>query len=211
MNLKESINQIKQIISTDLPGEPAHFPLSPLNRPVSSEAMKNAENVKQSAVSIILLNENDDTRIVLIQRPTYDGKHSGQISFPGGKKEEHDASLFQTAIRECFEEIGFPLGEAIYLGKLTPVYIPISNFFVEPHVFFVSGDFYFEKDDFEVEEVFSVALSEILNPNKLQTEKIHLSETFKKEVPCFKINDRIIWGATALMLNELKEIALKLS
>lgn len=211
MNLHPHLSSIKKLIEKDLPGEEAHKTMSPLERPLSSLALKETKNYKESAVSVILFDKKQKAEIVLIKRQTYEGKHSGQIAFPGGKKEKHDSDLKQTSIRECKEEIGIDLLSEMYLGKLTPVYIPISNFYVEPHVFYLQTErLNFKLDRFEVEEIFSIKMLDLLNPANQTTEQISIMTEFKKDIPCFKINNKIIWGATALMLNELKEIVLKL-
>lgn len=211
MMIQPYLAHIRALIQTDLPGEEAHKIMSPLDRPLSSLALKEASDYKESAVSVILFDKGQKAEIVLIQRPTYDGKHSGQIAFPGGKKEVHDSDLKQTSIRECKEEIGIDLSSELYLGQLTPVYIPVSNFYVEPHVFYYqTEELNFQMDSFEVEEIFTIEMVDLLNPDNQTTERITIMNEFKKDVPCFKIKNKMIWGATALMLNELKEIFLKL-
>jgi 8-oxo-dGTP pyrophosphatase MutT (NUDIX family) len=212
MNLREKIVAIQNIILHDLPGENVHREMAPIDRLPSSIALKEVSDYKESAVSIILVENNQTTKIVLIQRPTYDGMHSGQIAFPGGKKELSDKNLLQTSIRECHEEIGIDLKSEIHLGQLTPVYIPVSNYYVEPHVFyFQKNEMNYHLDPNEVAEVFTIELMELLNPVNQTIEKIRITNEFIKEVPCFKIKEKTIWGATALMLNELKEIILKLT
>ena len=126
------ISRLTYIIEHDLPGEVAHHPLSPLHRPVTSEIIKGLTEYKASAVAIVIYQDMNDYRFILIQRTEYEGKHSGQISFPGGKKDETDLDFEHTARRECLEEIGIDLEDSTLLGKLSPVYIPVSGFLVEP-------------------------------------------------------------------------------
>src|SRR3989338_3361833 len=106
-----------------LPGEESHVEAMPLNRPFSSLALQTAEHFRQSAVGIVVYPLQGAWKSVLIQRPNYEGTHSNQIAFPGGKKDSDDPDLEFTARRECHEEIGLPVDLGICLGRLTSVYI----------------------------------------------------------------------------------------
>ena len=156
--------KIHAAISNNLPGENAHLPMNPGGRRLSSEAKKKATNVRESAVAIVMYDCGQSHEIILIQRPDYIGAHGGQISFPGGKRDLEDEDLKATAIRECHEEIGISLEEAQFLGQLTPVYIPVSNFHVEPYLFYYPQTPLFIKDEREVSSIFSISVEEyILN------------------------------------------------
>jgi 8-oxo-dGTP pyrophosphatase MutT (NUDIX family) len=204
------ISRLAYIIENDLPGEIAHHPLSPLHRPVTSEIIKNLTEYKASAVAIVLFEEQDDYRFILIQRTEYNGKHSGQISFPGGKKEDSDESYEMTARRECLEEIGINLDDATLLGKLSPVYIPVSGFLVEPFVFHYPYQPKYKQQNREVASIFSVPLKELLQDDVISTMNIRTENNLvMKNVPCFNLQEKQIWGATALMINELREVVLR--
>jgi 8-oxo-dGTP pyrophosphatase MutT (NUDIX family) len=143
----------------------------------------------------------------LIQRPSYDGSHSGQVSFPGGKRELSDENLAFTAIRECWEEVGIRLSENHLIGKLTSVYIPVSNFHVEPFLFYYSEKPDFKADEREVESIFTITMNELLDDSNLDQMEVKISTNLTmKNIPCFNIANKQIWGATALILNELKMI-----
>ncbi len=204
------ISRLVFMIENELPGEVAHHPLSPLHRPVTSEILKNLTEYKASAVAIILFENQDDHHFILIQRTEYNGKHSGQISFPGGKKEESDTSFEHTARRESFEEIGIDLGDATLLGKLSPVYIPVSGFLVEPFVFHYPYTPKFQLQDREVASIFSVPIKELLQETVISTMNISSeNKLVMKNVPCFNLQEKQVWGATALMINELREVIIK--
>ena len=204
------ISRLAFIIENELPGEVAHHRLSPLHRPVTSEILKSLTEYKASAVAIILFEDQDDHHFILIQRTEYKGKHSGQISFPGGKKEESDTSFEDTARRESFEEIGIDLRDATLLGKLSPVYIPVSGFLVEPFVFYYPYTPEFQLQDREVASIFSVPLKELIEENVISTMNISSeNKLVMKNVPCFNLQEKQVWGATALMINELREIIIK--
>lgn len=198
-------SHLEQLLKNHLPGERAHIPMAPLNRPVSSLARKEATFYRESAISLIIVEQNFRKEIVLIQRPKYDGNHSGQIAFPGGKKEESDSSLFHTAIRETHEEIGIQLANNQFVGELTPVFIPVSSFHVQPFVFCLSEYPDFIPDSREVDEIFTLSLNDLLDPKSLSTMVYRDPKGFViRDIPCFSVNGKEIWGATALMLNELK-------
>jgi 8-oxo-dGTP pyrophosphatase MutT (NUDIX family) len=199
-----AIEKLKKLIAFQLPGESAHAQMAPLNRPLSSIAKSKSDNYRESSVAVILVNLEE---IILIQRPEYEGNHSGQVSFPGGKKEESDQDLFETALRESQEEIGIQLPRENYLGKLTPVFIPVSNFHVEAHVFILQEQPNFIKDDYEVSEIFSIKITELLDDSKVKYTDMKINREYTlNNIPYFDLENKIIWGATALILNELKEL-----
>lgn len=200
-----TIKKIQENLSSLLPGEDAHVPISPVYRKKSSETLKYAVNYNKSAVSLIIYEKNKELYFVLMQRPFYPGVHSGQISLPGGKMEEFDADLIQTAIRESEEEVGLHKEHFELLGKLTPVFIPASNFLVQPYVFHYNAEPHFQPDRREVLEVFDYPLSKLLKDDIIEYIDLEIDYKTKiKNVPHFKINNKIVWGATAMILNEMR-------
>lgn len=203
-----NLDYIKNQFQKELPGEKAHQEMAPVNRPLTSFMLQQPIQPKESAVSIIFNNYHTiEPEIILIQRPEYNGYHGGQISFPGGKKEAHDNTLLDTAIRETNEEIGLVLNEELLIREISQVYIPVSNFLVQPYVFFNEEKLDLTLESHEVVNTIHISISDLLNPNSVSTFDYVSNQKIKmKNVPCFKINDKIIWGATALMLNEVKLI-----
>lgn len=190
-----------------LPGEASHIQMAPLGRPISSLARIESDFYKESAVSVILFPKNQDVHFYLMQRHVYKGAHSGQVSFPGGKKEESDPNLIHTATRETFEEIGVKLSEKQLIGELTSVFIPVSKFNMQSFVFCLEAEPNLTIDTFEVESLFSISVNELLNDQNLRKVSIPIENgMILKDVPCFYFNEKVVWGATALVLNELKEI-----
>ncbi|MEZ4923377.1 MAG: CoA pyrophosphatase [Crocinitomicaceae bacterium] len=189
----------------NLPGEAAHYEMYP-KRGISSEELKNAVNYKTSAV-LALMYEDNGTHMILTQRHEYDGKHSGQVSFPGGKMEKEDESILFTALRETQEEIGVHPDDIEILGKLTDVYIPVSKFLVHPFIGYHTSIPDLKREEKEVKEIFTFNIEELLWEDTLQYRDIRSPEgmTFKN-VPCFILYDKVVWGATALMLNEIKTL-----
>jgi 8-oxo-dGTP pyrophosphatase MutT (NUDIX family) len=196
--------------SSQLPGEEAHKRMAPFNRPLSSEALKTAENYKESAVAVICYPSEKTINCILTQRPFYEGAHSGQISFPGGKLEPMDKNSIHTACRECEEEIGIQLSEEHHLGMLTEVFIPVSNFLVRPHLFYFDREPQFRPDVREVAEIITFSLQELTNEAIISTMEIRFPNgMIQQDIPCFQFGTKKVWGATALILNELRELLLR--
>lgn len=201
-----TVDFIKERFKHPLPGETAHIPLSPIGRGRSSEAIKNAIHIKESAVALILFEEHAQLNAILIQRQIYNGFHSGQVCFPGGKMEDFETNLSETAIRESIEEIGLQKENFNLLGELTPVYIPVSSFRIQPFVIQYTEIPKFFPDPREVKEVFSFPIEQLIEKDAIQKTQIQFSSgQTLDDVPYFNINGKIVWGATALILNEFRD------
>ena len=187
----------------ELPGYDSHVKMSPQGR--NNPDFKIPDNARESAVLILLHKENEDTHCTLIQRPTYEGTHSGQIAFPGGKREEGEV-LKTTALRETYEEIGVSPELINVFGKLSDIYIPPSNFIVSPFVGEIDFKPIYVPDDFEVDEVFSFALTELLNEDIMKSKRLKMANGMFLKINYFDINNKVVWGATAAILQELKDI-----
>lgn len=199
------INLIKLQIENHLPGEASHLPMSPLGRGRSSQLIQSVSEYKKSSVALILLEQKNDLNIVLTRRATYKGVHSNQISFPGGREESFDLSPIDTAIRETKEEIDFDLSNADRLGKLSDVFIPVSKFLVRPFVFHTDQELIY-RNNREVVETFTLPINQLLDNRSVSTMKVEVLQGVFMDVPCFSVGEYQIWGATAIMLNELKEV-----
>ena len=205
------ISSLKKALKDGLPGEKAHQLLMPLKRPLSSIAKSEVKNFRESAVGIVLYPFDESIHCVLIRRPSYEGVHSGQISFPGGKRDAGDLNLEYTARRECLEEIALPHDRAELIHPLTEVFIPVSKFSVQPYIFFTDDLPELAPDEREVEEIISFDLVELVRRKEIPRTSIPINAGFTmKDVPYFDINGHIVWGATAMMLAELREIIQKM-
>lgn len=203
--------RIKTILAEELPGEKAHLDLSPLGRKRSSDALRTAKNPRGSAVALVLFKSGSQMETILIQRPTYKGNHSGQVCFPGGKKDAEDHDYIETALRECYEEIGISPQKLEHLGALTPIYIPVSNHYVQPHVFYHESPPKTIPDAREVDEIFTFPLAYLTDQKRLKRKDVLLPNgRILKDIPYFDINNKTVWGATAIILNEFKEVYQKL-
>ena len=199
---------IPNIEKSNLPGVDSHFKLAPLMR-VKLGKKLNLDNLnpKNSAVAALLYpDEYNQLIMVFMLRKTYKGIHSNQIGFPGGKVEESDGTLLTTALRETFEEVGIPASAIQIIKTLTQVYIPPSNFLVQPFLGILQEKPNFVLEEKEVERLIEIPLHQILDDTYLNTKKITNSYTNDVEVPAFQFDEDVIWGATAMMLSEIKDL-----
>ncbi|MDR2122943.1 MAG: CoA pyrophosphatase [Flavobacteriaceae bacterium] len=197
--------QLKNIlVSKKLPGWNVQKELSPPYRGEFTLEKIRANNPIESSVLIVLYKKNGRFFFPVILRSVYEGIHSGQIGLPGGKKESFDLSCKDTALRETHEELGLEESKLEIVKNLTPLYIPPSNFYVQPYIaFYKESDFVFDTDKTEVQKVFEIELHKFLFETEVM-QKPHPAIVNKSEVPAFQYNDIMIWGATAMMLNEFK-------
>lgn len=204
---QDFLAKLRKEITHHLPGESAHMKMAPISRPLSSLALKQAEEIRESAVAVVLYEEDNLIKCILTQRPEYEGKHGGQVSFPGGKKEPEDLDLEVTARRECYEEIGIPMDQGELIGKLTEVFIPVSSFLVQPYVYFHAEKPQLDRNLREVAEILHFTLYDLLEDHRVKTMDLKQPNgSIYKDVPYFYLVEKKVWGATALILNELKEV-----
>ncbi|OFY82591.1 MAG: hypothetical protein A3F72_00305 [Bacteroidetes bacterium RIFCSPLOWO2_12_FULL_35_15] len=199
------IEQIKIRLKEPLPGEDAQLLMAPSRRQFPEEFLVHP-NAKKSAVLILLFPFNNSIHTILIQRPVYEGVHSGQVSFPGGKYEESDLLLSFTALREASEEVGIKTNTVEIIGKLTDLYIRPSNFLVSPFIAYTGQVPDFVIDNHEVQKIISVDLFALDN-NEIRSEKTILHSSGSKiKTPYYEIEGLTVWGATAMIISELNRI-----
>ncbi len=188
-----------------VPGESSHFIMAPEIRIQEFNRFKIEErNPRNAAVMMLFYPKEAHAHIALILRPEYEGVHSGQIALPGGKVETYDRSYTEAALRETQEEVGVIRNTVNVLKPLTKVYIPPSNFWVHPFLGYTENkpDFVLQKE--EVAKVIEVPVSELLNDRNVTSQMLSTSYAKNIEVPSFELNGYVVWGATAMMLSELK-------
>ncbi|HLP50998.1 MAG TPA: CoA pyrophosphatase [Chitinophagales bacterium] len=200
---RQFIDELRAELSRPLPGETAQYRMAPSYRPRLTPQQIAALNPRISGVMLLLYERAGLLNIAFTQRKTYEGVHSGQMSFPGGKKDEEDNDLVQTALRETEEEIGLDRNRIEIIGRLSELYIPPSNFLVYPSVGFVEQVTEFVPQPTEVEKVVEVPVDFFLNQQNInmQTEIKVMGGTIVR-VPAYHFNGHVIWGATAIMLSE---------
>jgi 8-oxo-dGTP pyrophosphatase MutT (NUDIX family) len=163
---------------------------------------------RKAAVLMLMFPQNGEWHIVLTERTgNPNDPHSKQISFPGGSVELADVDLAATALRETHEEIGVEPSVIQLIGAMTDVYIPVSNFHVQPFLAWTNTPPQYKRQETEVKTVIEAPLSLLKDANNWKVKDIYISETYNlKNVPYFDVFGKSVWGATAMMLAELLEL-----
>ncbi len=211
----EYLKKIEKGLKTNTLGAKSQLKLSPEIR-YAEQIHQSPETARESSVMLLLFSEDYDAQsdklllehsnlqFVLIKRNDDGHPHSGQISFPGGKYEESDKNFENNAIRETFEEVGVPIENINILDKLTPLYIPVSNYKVNPFVGYSTQKLEFIPDHSEVAYVIKVTIKDLVEA-KIQTKKIdRYGKNFT--IPFFELSNHHVWGATAMLLSEFRDV-----
>ncbi|GGF30567.1 NUDIX hydrolase [Echinicola rosea] len=206
MKLEEVIHKLEEKVKRPLPGKEGQVKMAPQPLDNARFAQHDLTYAREGAVLILLYPNGNDCWIPFIKRPEYDGAHGGQISLPGGKKEEADTNLQETALRETEEEIGVPAQDVQVIGKLSQLYIPPSNFLVTPYIGFVEQMPTFIPDPREVSRVIQCDFKTLLDHNARKETTIQARNNTKIHAPYFDIDAEVVWGATAMILSELMVI-----
>ena len=203
-------DKIREALAEELPGKRAHGAMMPTAR---NDNLKKPDGVippVKSAVLVLLYSDDrGQIKFPLIQRPRYNGAHSGQVSLPGGKAEPTDKSLIHTALREAQEEIGVVPANIEVVGEMTQLFIWVSNYIVKPVVALYKEKPVFLKEEKEVDEIIETDLFDIINPQNRKQGTVYTSGQYRIKSPYIEINNKVVWGATAMILNELSMIVEK--
>lgn len=213
MNFDNFKKILPKIAKIPLPGISSQLKMAPSIR---QEALKSMEErmktARKSAVMALFYpNKKNETTVVLILRKAYEGVHSNQVGFPGGKAEPEDATLEITALRETEEEVGVQQKSIEVIRKITSTYIPPSNFMVQPYIGVLHNTPTFIPQESEVASILEVSLYDLLSEASTIEKKLTTSYATSVTAPAFYLNDYVVWGATAMMLSEVKDIILEAS
>jgi len=197
-----TLDSLKDILHKPLPGISGQREMMPSYR--NALSLKDIAPLKprKAGVIIHIFQGPHELEVLYMKRPAYDGTHSGQISFPGGELEDFDEDLKATAFRECEEEVNLKPSEQTFFRAMSWLYIPPSNFYVEPFVTLGSTMPKVDLDPREVDRVFSIPLSYLLDGSLVQQTSIKTTYG-TLVVPAYHWDGEIIWGATAMMTAEL--------
>jgi 8-oxo-dGTP pyrophosphatase MutT (NUDIX family) len=208
MNFTRFESEIVKIKKMPLPGEDSHMQMAPIERLLELKRIARSKSTTKKAGVMVLFypSAKNETHFVLILRKTYKGVHSAQVGFPGGKHEAVDRNYKDTALRETEEEVGVPSERIKVIRKLTEIYIPPSNYFVQPYLGVTNKNPVFVPQEEEVEAIIEVPLLEFLDDASLIEQTLSTSYATSINVPAFKLQEHVVWGATAMMLNEVREL-----
>lgn len=206
MDFQDFLKYIPKIEKEKLLASDAHIKMAPLERiSTLKEASYVDKNPRRAAVMMLFYPKNNVTHLVLIVRNSYPGIHSSQIAFPGGKVEPEDRNLIHTALRETHEEVGIAPNLIEVIKPFSEIYIPPSNFLVSPFMGIAMNELHFIPQLEEVAQIIELPLDQFLDDEIIVEVTMTTSYATNIKVPAFQIEDHIVWGATAMMMSELKE------
>jgi 8-oxo-dGTP pyrophosphatase MutT (NUDIX family) len=197
--------RLEEEIKRGLPGTEVQWALASSDRMVKGFPRFPGEDSIEAAVLILLYPKGDHVHTVFIQRPEYNGVHGGQISFPGGKKEDSDPDLVYTALREASEEIGIDPSEIRVISTLTPLYIPVSNIVVTPVTGWMENNPRFTRQENEVVFIIEADIKTLIDPSTIKIKPFRIRNEMM-DVKYFDYKNNVIWGATAMIFYELLTI-----
>ena len=197
-----TLEALKDKLHVPLPGISGQREMMPSYRNAVSLEDIASFKPRKAGVIIHIFQGPQEVEVLYMKRPAYDGTHSAQISFPGGELEDVDKDLMAAAFRECEEEVNLKPSEQEFFRAMSWLYIPPSNFYVEPFITLGTSSPKVELDLREVDRVFSIPLSKLIDGSLVQQTCIN-TDYGTLVVPAYHWDGEIIWGATAMMTSEL--------
>lgn len=199
-------DRLKHVLTADLL---RHTGAHPIINPKLPQGFQfpnmNPDQARRGAVLVLFYQKENIWHFPLIQRPIYEGVHSGQIAFPGGRKEDSDADLIATALRESEEEVGVVQGSVTVLGSMSDFFVAASNHLVRPVVGLMDRIPVYVPDEREVASIIEAPLHDLMK-QPVRMKEISTSRGYTLVSPTFEFEDKLVWGATAMMLTELKRM-----
>ena len=203
VEIQNIIDRLRIELNKPLPGKVAHHKMAPPDRLL--EPPPELVKINKAGVLLLLFPEGDMLKTIFIRRPSSMKNHASQIAFPGGQFEPTDRNLMATALREAVEEIGINSDHVEIIGKLSPLYVGVSNFSIHAFIGWSQAFPSFKIDDIEVDDIHILSINDIANPGSLQYQKV--VTTFGiTEFPGYMVDNVFIWGATAMILAEFIEV-----
>lgn len=208
MKLSSVVDFLSDRLKKPLPGGAAHEPMRATPVGPVKPKFEHKSPPKPGSVLILLYEEGGEIKFPLTKRPDYLGAHGGQVSLPGGKKEKDETEI-ETALREGEEEIGIQSSSVQVIGRLSDFFVIPSNFLIAPIVGYVDQAPNFTPQQSEVERILKGNLDQLIREDAVHEKEILAAKVYPMFAPHFLIDNEIVWGATAMMLNELRMILMK--
>lgn len=206
MEFEQFLSLISKLEHANNGGFSSHSKMIPKERIIPDQnEITNRDPKKAAVLALFYPDSLSETMLLLILRADYDGTHAAQIGFPGGKYEKSDLKLRTTALRETYEEVGVKMDQIKVKKRMSDIYIPPSNFMVSPYLGVVESTPTFITNE-EVDEIIEVKLTDLLDESFVSTKNLTTSYMENIDVPCFELNNYTVWGATAMMLSEIKDL-----
>jgi 8-oxo-dGTP pyrophosphatase MutT (NUDIX family) len=206
MKYATAVQELKRALSGPLAEARAMALMSP--RTLTGDALRGRgprPNARQAGALVLLFPDAAEEAVfVLTERSPHLPAHPGQIGLPGGMQAAGE-SLERTALREAEEEIGIDAKAVIFLGALSSVYIPPTDIVLHPFVGHLESPPVMRALPREVTRIFEVPLAALLDAESIHTERRELP-IGEAIVPYFHLAEQIIWGATAIVLAELRTL-----
>ncbi len=205
-NWNSFIDALKTALEAGPLGREAQIEMAPLPDVSQRFDRESAKKARQSAVMVLLYQEDGKIKFPLIVRPQYPGVHGGQVALPGGKFEKNDKDLIYTSLRETQEEVGVDMNQIEVIGQLSELYVPPSNFNILPVIGLLSKRPNFILEEKEVEELVIADLDVLNDESKRKQKQMTFYSGINVDVPYFDIEGKVVWGATAMILSEFAAI-----
>jgi len=207
LKVDKIITLIKERVrsNNDLPGWNSHKKMAviPINS-ITEKAFIPPKDAKQASVGIIVFKENNKLFFLLTKRTENVEHHKGQVSLPGGAIDRNETAK-NASLRETNEEIGIDSSTLESLGQLSSLYTPVSYFNIHVFLWYSKVQPQIKINNSEVDQVYKISLDELIDNNLVSNTPINKSG-FKINVPAYNFNECICWGATAMIITELKDI-----
>lgn len=201
------LDLLEDALAGDLPGVDAQLRLA---HPARRLAPPGGAEPRQAGVLVLLYpGAEGQLHFPLIVRASHNpnDRHRGQISLPGGKREPGDRSLVDTALREAEEEVGADASAVRVIGQLSRLYIPVSNFSVQPVLGVTDRAPAWRRQETEVARVIDAPLARLLADDVVKHTEMPVGAGVRlRNVPYFDVGGEVVWGATAMILSELRTV-----
>jgi 8-oxo-dGTP pyrophosphatase MutT (NUDIX family) len=203
LNLPDLVQYLQQRLQQPLPGATAHEAMFPTTGTNVRPRFPATSPLRQGSVLLLLFQQEEDIYFPMIKRPSYAGVHGGQVSLPGGKAEPGETAM-QTALREGEEEIGIVSDKVTVLGQLSSFNVVVSNIYITPIVGAYDGVPEFIPDPHEVDHVLLGSVSQLRQQHEISKREVLSGTSLPLIAPHFEVQREIVWGATAMILNEFR-------